>query len=87
MIKGVTCEDKEAEEYIEVTNFRIIGPLSTLLEQDFGTRILEGEHSEECPSPMALQVCHESRKYTLSQYHIIESIAGLFYINPYRDIL
>jgi len=65
MIEGVTCKDEEAEEYIEATNFRIAGPLSALLEQDFGTRILEGERFEECP-PMALQVCHESRKHTLS---------------------
>jgi hypothetical protein len=54
MIKGVTCKDKEAKEYIEATNFRITGPLSTLLEQDFSTRILEGERSKECPPPIAL---------------------------------
>jgi hypothetical protein len=53
MIEGVTCEDEEAEEYIEATNLRIVGPLPALLEQDFGTRILEGERSEECP-PVAL---------------------------------
>jgi hypothetical protein len=86
MIEGVTCEDEEAEEYIEATNFRIAGPLSALLEQDFGTRSLEGERSEECP-PIALQVCLESRKHTLSQYHIVESMAGLFHVNPYRDVL
>jgi hypothetical protein len=28
MIEGVTCEDEEAEEYIEATNFRIAGPLT-----------------------------------------------------------
>jgi len=33
MIEGISCEDKEAEEYIEATNFRIANPLSTLLEQ------------------------------------------------------
>lgn len=87
MIEGVTCEDEEAEEYIEATNFRIAGPLSALLQQDFGTRILEGERSEECPPPVAVQVCHESRKHTLSQYHIVESMAGPFYVNPYRDVL
>jgi hypothetical protein len=36
---------------------------------------------------MALQVCHESRKHTLSQYYIVESIASPFYVNPYRDVL
>jgi hypothetical protein len=87
MIEGVTCEDEEAKEYIEATNLRIAGPLSTLLEQDFGTRILEGERSEECPSPVALQVCYESRKHILSQYYIVESIASPFYVNPYCDVL
>lgn len=83
----MTCKDEEAEEYIEATNFRIVGSLSALLEQDFGTRILKGERSKEYPPPIALQVCHESRKYTLSQYYIIESMVGLFYVNPYCNIL
>jgi len=87
MIEGITCEDEEAEEYIKATDFRIAGPLSALLEQDFGTRILEGNRSEECPPPVALPVCHESRKHTLSQYHIVESMVGPFYVNPYRDVL
>jgi hypothetical protein len=87
MIEGITCEDEEAEEYITATNLRIAGPLSALLEQDFGTRTLGGNRFEECPPPVALQVCHESRKHTLSQYHTVESMAGPFYVNPYRDIL
>ena len=54
IIKGVTCEDEEAKEYIEATNFCIIGTLSTLLKQDFSTRILEGERTKEYPPPIVL---------------------------------
>jgi hypothetical protein len=54
IIIDITCKDKEAKEYIEAINFRITDPLAALLEQDFGTRILEGKRSEEYPPPIAL---------------------------------
>lgn len=85
MTESVTYNDEEAEEYINATNYRIAGPLSALLEQDFGMRISE-ERPEYSPH-VALQVSHDYWKYKLSQYHIVESMASLFYVNPYRDIL
>ena len=90
VIEGAICEDNTAEEYADVAILRFAGPLSLLLEGDFGTRIIEGKPLERCPPLMALQVCRESRSHTLSQYRIIEhkrSRQGSFYFNPYRDVL
>ena len=66
VIEVVICEDKIAEEYIDVVILRYVGSLSSLLEGDFSTRIIEGKPLERCPPSIALQVCQESRSYILS---------------------
>ena len=40
MIEVAICEDETAEEYIDVAILRFAGSLSSLLEEDFGTRVL-----------------------------------------------
>jgi 2EXR family len=90
VIEVATCEDETAEEYTDVAILRFAGSLSSLLEEDFGTRVVEGEPLETSAPPVALQVCQESRTHTLIQYRIMEhtrSRQGSFYFNPRRDML
>ncbi|KAI9867012.1 MAG: hypothetical protein M1813_000410 [Trichoglossum hirsutum] len=83
---------------------RIIGPESCRESRDKPFRILrindlltslaskriETKLPKERPNPVTLQVCHESRQYTLEQYIVMRharSTAGTFYFSPARDIL
>jgi len=90
MIEVAVFEDETTLEYKEVAILRFAGPLSVLLEKDFGSRVVEESPVQKCRPPVALQVCHESREHTLSQYRIMVhtiSRAGSFYFNPYCDVL
>ena len=52
--------------------------------------MLEDGPLEDCPHPVALQVCRESRQHTLRQYVATqhrEFKAGSFFFSPYRDVL
>ncbi|KAI9742752.1 MAG: hypothetical protein M1818_003481 [Claussenomyces sp. TS43310] len=76
----------------EFTVLRLAGSLSGLLQQDFGFRALEEEEelAEDCPPPVALQVCQSSRRHTLNHYvrmQHAEIATRSFYFNPRRDVL
>lgn len=64
--------------------------LSTALKGDLGCRVLEEGPFEKFPEPVALQVCQESRRHTLTPYlHLSHAytLAGSFYFSPSRDVL
>jgi hypothetical protein len=84
--------NKNVNEYTGTTYLRIAGPLSILLQTDFGgNRSLDSIGPlMQCHPPVTLQVCRESRNYTLTHYHIMQhkdSATCPFYFNPSRDIL
>ncbi|KAH6704089.1 hypothetical protein BKA61DRAFT_450808, partial [Leptodontidium sp. MPI-SDFR-AT-0119] len=90
LIEAAICEDETTIEYEDVAILRFAGSLSTLLDVNFGTRIIEQGPAESCPPPVSLYVCHESRKHTLKQYRLMEHTnakAGSFYFNPRHDVL
>jgi hypothetical protein len=82
-------DDEEEDSLPELTLLRLAGSLSAFLECDFGHKILEEGPVEECPLPVALRVCHESRQHTLTQYILMQhaQLEASFYFNPYRDSL
>ncbi|KIM99846.1 hypothetical protein OIDMADRAFT_55744 [Oidiodendron maius Zn] len=82
----------EKMEYTGTTYLRLAGSFLTLLKTDFGAnRTLDNVRPvEHCPPPVALLVCQESRRYTLSQYCLMQhakSAAYSFFLNPSRDTL
>jgi hypothetical protein len=90
MIEVAIFEDDTAEEYTYVPVLHFADLLSTLVDEDFGSRIVEGRPRELCSSPIALQACRESRMHTLIQYQYMEhtrSKQGSSYFNPYHDVL
>ncbi|KAH9203410.1 hypothetical protein DL95DRAFT_152487 [Leptodontidium sp. 2 PMI_412] len=90
LIEAAICEDETTIEYEDVAILRFAGSLSTLLDVNFGTRIIEQGPAESCLPPVSLYVCHESRKYTLKQYRLMEHTnakASSFYFNPRHDVL
>jgi hypothetical protein len=91
MIEVAICQDETiSDKYEDVAILRFAGPLSTMLEVDFGSRVVEQDPDVRCHPPLSLQVCHESRMHTLSQYRRMEHAAakqGCFYFNPCRDVL
>ncbi|KAF4472819.1 phosphotransferase enzyme family [Fusarium albosuccineum] len=64
--------------------------LSTWMKNNITNRCLEEEEPfEECPNPVSLYVCHESRTYTLTRFtwmHHRRFSRG-FYLDPQSDIL
>jgi hypothetical protein len=82
-----TEADDELDEYV------ILRPtchLSTWVQTTFSHRILEDGPLEECPDPIALQVCHESRIHTLRKYTCMQHSklsTRAFYLYPGRDII
>jgi len=80
-------QEEESEEPFEVVNLRLAGSLSTMVKLDLGCRIVESEPVEQCPAPVALQVCQQSRIHTLSRYRVMTSLAGPFYYHPQRDVV
>jgi hypothetical protein len=82
-------DDDDEDSPPGFTLLRLAGSLSAFLECDFGHKILEEGPVEECPLPVALRVCHESRQHTLTQYILIQhaKLEASFYFNPYRDSL
>jgi hypothetical protein len=46
VIEVAICEDEPAEEYTDVAILRFAGSMSLLLEEDFGTRVVEGKPLE-----------------------------------------
>jgi hypothetical protein len=80
-------QEEETEEPFEIVNLRFAGSLSTMLKQDLGSRIVEEGPVEQCPAPVALQICQQSRMHTLSRYRVMTSLAGPFYYNPQRDVI
>jgi hypothetical protein len=91
IIEAAICEDEtKLEEYEDVAILRLAGPLLTILKADFGSRVVEGGPNEFCDPPVSLQVCHESRKHTLTGYRRMKHSAatkGSFYFNPHTDVL
>ncbi|CAD6446988.1 548c8ca1-dcab-4d66-83db-05603e4b4183 [Sclerotinia trifoliorum] len=90
LIEAAICEDETTIEYEDVAILRFAGSLSTLLDVNFGTRIIEQGPAVSCPPPVSLYVCHESRKHTLKQYRLMKHTnakAGSFYFNPRHDVL
>lgn len=81
----------ETIEYTGITFLRLAATLPELLKMDFGgSRLLyEAKPLEQCPPPIALQVCRESREHTLIDYHIMQHSQWpySFFFNPSRDIL
>lgn len=90
VIEATYYEDRDAEEFRELTILRISGSFLTFLKSDFGSRILEDQPMEDYQHPEALRVCSESRRHTLTKYTALrhaEFNAGSFYFSPSYDIL
>ncbi|CRG82926.1 hypothetical protein PISL3812_00273 [Talaromyces islandicus] len=90
VIEATYHEDLNAEEFKELTILRPCASLSTFLKHNIGIRILQDKAMEDCPNPVALQVCNESRRHTLRKYTALrhaEFKAGSFYFSPSDDIL
>jgi hypothetical protein len=91
MIEVTICQDETtSDKYEDVAILRFAGSLSMMLEVDFGSRVVAQDPDVRCHPPVSLQVCHESRMHTLSQYRRMEHAAakqGCFYFNPCRDVL
>lgn len=84
---GDDWSDDEETDYIYL---RPVCSLSTWLQHDFGARIIEEEPVEECPNPVALRVCHESRTLTLQRYSHIQHpnyASSSFYLDSGSDVL
>ena len=80
-------QEEETDEPVEIVNLRLAGSLSTMLKLDLGSRVTEQGPVEQCPAPVALQICQQSRMHTLSQYRLMTSLAGHFYYHPQRDVI
>ena len=93
IIEAANAEfNRNTNEYSGTTYLRLAGPLAVFLKTGFGgdRRLDCMKPLERCPAPISLQVCHESRKHTISQYHMIqhpESKIYSFFFNPSRDVL
>ncbi|CZT52253.1 uncharacterized protein RSE6_13542 [Rhynchosporium secalis] len=90
LVEAAICKDETTMEYEDVSILRFAGSVSTLLNMNFGTRIMEQDPAESCPPPVSLHVCLESRQHTLKQYRLMEHTnakAGSFYFNPHHDVL
>jgi 2EXR family len=90
IIEATYYEDLDAEEFRELTVLRLGGSLSTFLNAELGSRILQDKPLEDCQSPVALRVCNESRRHTLKKYIALrhaEYNAGSFFFSPDYDIL
>lgn len=64
--------------------------LSVWLEHDFSSRLMSEKPFEECPNPVALRVCRESRILFLQRHRLIQHpmlIRAAFYLHPRTDIL
>ncbi|KND87294.1 hypothetical protein TOPH_08046 [Tolypocladium ophioglossoides CBS 100239] len=69
---------------------QLTSSFSSWMQHDFGHRVTEDEPLEECPPPISLQICRESRAFTLQHFvRIKDSISPSrsFYFSPRRDIL
>jgi hypothetical protein len=69
---------------------RPLGSLSRALKEDLVARAMDEEPLEEFQSPVALQVCQESRMYTQKHYVLLShsyTLAGSFYLSHIRDVL
>jgi hypothetical protein len=66
------------------------GSLSRALGEDLVAMAMDDRPLEYCTNPVALQMCHEARMHTLTQYaslsHLITS-AGSFYFDWNYDLL
>ncbi|KAL4744327.1 hypothetical protein BDW72DRAFT_199701 [Aspergillus terricola var. indicus] len=87
-------EDKnsiDAAGYMQFSILRPLGSFDTLLRRVFSSRPLETRSPlEECPPPIALWICHESRMHTLKDYALIQHPdlpECSFYFNPRHDLL
>ncbi|CAG8978003.1 hypothetical protein HYALB_00000672 [Hymenoscyphus albidus] len=80
-------QEEESIEPFEIVNLRLAGSLSTMLRQEIGCRVVEEGPMEQCPDPVALRICHQSRMHTLKRYRLMPSLARPFYYHPRRDIL
>jgi hypothetical protein len=92
MIEAATRDYETApDESRDIVILRFAGPLSVVLDDDwFLSKAVEEGPLVYCRPPVSLQVCHESRMHTLSQYRRMEHTAakeGSFYFNPSRDVL
>ncbi|TVY41989.1 hypothetical protein LOCC1_G006509 [Lachnellula occidentalis] len=92
IIEAAICEeDENAEEYINIGFLRPAGPLALALDNElFWTRTVESEPLDKFSYPMALHICKESRRHTLTKYRVMEhskTAKGRFCFNPEYDIV
>ncbi|EEA18494.1 hypothetical protein PMAA_102690 [Talaromyces marneffei ATCC 18224] len=84
-------DDDNDDNYHDFTIFRPLSSLDTLLQLDFTSRPVETPSPlEKCSSPIALQICQESRWHTLKTYVLIQHLdlpEWSFYFNPRQDLL
>jgi hypothetical protein len=59
MIEDVICEDEamEGDEYRDVVMLHVLAPLSTRLDFDFASRVVEERAVKPQPVPTALSLC------------------------------
>lgn len=91
VIEAAIHADFTGDEVTELTYLRPASSLATFLRTDVWDRDLDIETPlEACPSPLALEVCRESREHALKHYKFVKhSILpkGSFYFNPLRDVI
>jgi hypothetical protein len=64
--------DADNDECYEFTIFRPVSSLDSLLRTNFSMRPLEVlSPLKKCLFPIALQICQESRMYTLKTYTLV----------------
>ena len=82
-------EVQSGDEPTEYMALRLSGTISTFLNHDFGSRIIEDPAIEKCLDPIALQICRESRAVTLRHYvRMTHSKLGRsFYLGSSRHLL
>jgi hypothetical protein len=87
------AEDWEIEDEDVERRYTILRPacsLSKALREDLVSRSVDEEPLEDCPEPVALHVCRESRTHTLTQYTLVchaYTPAGSFHFSSNRDLL
>lgn len=81
-------EVQSGDEPTEYLALQLSSTISTFLDHDFGGRIIEDRPIKKCSDPIALQICRESRAFTLRHYFRMthSKLGRLFYLNPNRDI-
>lgn len=87
---NMMTNDENDPEKLEYHNLQLTSSLSSWMQANFGSRVVEENALEKCPQPIALQICRESRAFTLIHFKLMmdrRSNSSPFYFSPRRDML